>query len=259
LKKLTGTLIALLITSIVSAQKISYKSGVINVDGNDIAKVVKIKDKENLGFTSTFELYAMSGEKLIIAVIATDFVPDRNDNSGLYYRLTFLTTNQVGIFSLSKLWTEKSFVNLIGKSGIIKDDHLDAKMVNEMLALKSKNPEVSVEYHLVKRDRRFPISLKDGGLIDQGRVIIGNFKKVASQGNLDTYEFSLPEGLVVAKVSFVGGNAKQFLITTYKDKSTANYTIDIDKQYGAMIISSIDNHEESLIRVTKWLVKREYL
>jgi len=257
-KNLSLAFLVLLIATAVSAQKVDYKSGSLSVDGKEIAKVVRIKDKASFGLTGTYELFSLSGEKLIIATIATDFVPNRHDNSGAYYRFTFLTTNQVGIFSLSSFGPEKSFAKLIGENNIIVDDHLDAKMVTEMIALKGSNPEVNIEYHLVQRDRQFPIFVRDG-LVVQGNVTVGKLKNVSTQAELSTYEFSLPEGLVVAKVSFKGGNAKNFLITTYKDKLTMNYTINIDAGDGAVILTSGDMNETSLKRAAKWLIKNEYL
>lgn len=257
-KKISLSILMLLTTAALWAQKVDYKSGSLSVDGKEIAKVVKIKDKGNFGLTSTYELLSVSGEKLIIATIATDFVPNRNDNTGAYYRFTFLTTNQVGIFSLSSFGPEKSFAKLIGENNIIVDDKLDAKMVAEMIALKGNNPEVSVEYHLVQRDRDFPVFVRDG-LVVQGNVTVGKLKNVSTQAELSTYEFSIPDGLIVAKVSFKGGNAKDFLITTYKNKLTRNYRIDIDSQFGALIASSGDMNETSLKRAAKWLIKNDYL
>ena len=257
-KKISLLFLMLFIVTASWAQKVDYKSGLLSVDGKETAKVVKIKDKASFGLTGTYELYSLSGEKLIIATIATDYVPNRNDNSGAYYRFTFLTTNQVGIFSLSSFGPEKSFARLIGENNIMVDDHLDAKMVTEMIALKGSNPEVSVEYHLVQRNMDFPVFVRDG-LVVQGNVTVGKLKDVSTQAESSTYEFSLPEGLVVAKVNFKGGNAKDFLITTYKDKLTRNYTINIDSQFGAVILTSGDKNETSLKRAAKWLIKNGYL
>jgi hypothetical protein len=257
-KNVCLSFLMLLTATALRAQKVDYKSGSLSVDGKEIAKVVKIKDKASFGLTGTYELYSLSGEKLIIATIATDFVPNRKDNTGAYYRFTFLTTNQVGIFSLSSFGPEKSFAKLIGENKIIVDDHLDPKMVAEMIALKGNNPEVSVEYHLVQRDFSGPVFLKDA-LVVQGNTTVGKLKDVSTQPELSTYEFSIPDGLVVAKVSFKGGNAKDFLITTYKDKLTRNYTIDIDSQFKDVIVISGDKNEPSLKRAAKWLVKNGYL
>jgi hypothetical protein len=257
-KKIILIVVMLIAATSVWAQKVDYKSGSLSVDGKEIAKVAKVKDKGSFGLTSTYELFSLSGEKLIIATIAADFVPNKNDNSGAYYRFTFLTTNQIGIFSLSSFGPEKSFAKLIGENKIIVDDHIDAKMVAEMIALKGNNPEVTVEYHLVQRDRDFPVFVRDG-LVVQGNVTVGKLKNVSTQAELSTYEFSIPDGLIVAKVSFKGGNAKDFLITTYKNKLTRNYRIDIDSQFGALIASSGDMNETSLKRAAKWLIKNDYL
>jgi hypothetical protein len=58
------------------AQKVDYKSGVLNVDGKDIANITKIKDKGSFGLTSTYELSSIAGVKLIIVALATDYTPD---------------------------------------------------------------------------------------------------------------------------------------------------------------------------------------
>jgi len=79
MKKLVVLLMAVLAIGQASAQKIDYKNNVISVDGKDLAKVNRIK--KNFGLTSNFELYSLSGKKLITAEIATDFVAPDNDNS----------------------------------------------------------------------------------------------------------------------------------------------------------------------------------
>jgi hypothetical protein len=259
MKKILAILMALSGALPLVAQKVDYKSGLIQVDGKDLAKVVRIKNKENFGLTSTFELLSLSDEKLIIAVPATDFVPQWNDNTVSYFRFTFLTTNQLGIFSLGKLSGEKSFAKLIGESGIVADGKLDPAKVNEMIALKGKNPRTVTNYHLVSRNHTFPISLKDNHVVCQGITAIGKFADVSRTTDEDTYEFSLPEGLVVAKVSFRGGNnATKFIITTMKDGRTLPYTIDTDKKY-TTVLSSVDRNEPTLLRVAKWLTDGDYL
>ena len=261
MKKITGTILALCITGSLLAQKVDYKANVISVDGKDVAMVTKIKDKENFGLTSTYELNSLTGKKLVIATIATDFVPPRYDNSGYYYRLTFLTSGQVGIFTLSKLGPEKSFAKLIGESGIVVNDQLDESKVNEFIALKSKNPRVSVSYDLVHRNRMMPVFIKETQVY-QGDVIIGQFKDVSSSTAFDTYEFSLPTALTVAKVSFNGGNsAKNCTMTTYKDQQTQNVNLARNGTFGNTILRSegVDRNEEILKLIAKWLVEKDYL
>lgn len=257
-KALCTLIILLTLSTSLFAQSVSYKSGVLNVDGKDIAKVVKLKG----GFAqpANYELYSMSGEKLIIAAMATDFPPDPNNNSYFYYRFSFLTTSQVGLFTLSILSTEKSFAKLVGESGIIVDDKLNEAKVNEFIALKSKSPVVQAEYHLARRNMMFPVRIKDRTII-QGRDSIGRFKNISSGPEGDTYEFSLNEGLVIAKVSFVGGNnATKFIINTKKDNLTMVYTIPTDgtdKVYARS--ENIDQYEATVKRIAKWLVDHKYL
>src|SRR5215203_2180715 len=91
----------------IQAQKVEYKSGMIKVDGKDWAKMTV--EKKNFGLTKNFEVFSLSGQKIVIAAPATEFEQDKSDNSILYYRVTFLTASQVGIFKVQSLGQEKSF------------------------------------------------------------------------------------------------------------------------------------------------------
>jgi hypothetical protein len=258
LKRLFTIILLLLSTQLLTAQKISYKSGTLSVDGKDIATIQKIKDQGSFGITGTYELYAMSGTKLIIGTIATDYVPDQTDNGSYYYRLTFLTTNQVAIFSLSKFGPEKSFAKLIGESGIIVNDHLDPQKVIEFMALKGKTPATVVTYSTVNRDLFPDVVLNSDGTIKQGFTIIGAFKDVSQGDGVDKYEFSIPSGLVIATVSFRGGiGASQFLISTIKDNRAQTIAIPVGRE--KTIASSVDRNQSTLIRLANWLVKNQYL
>jgi len=241
------------------AQKVDYKDGLIKADGKDIAKVVKIKDKENFGLTSTYELYSLSGEKLIIATLSTEFKEARDDNSSYYYRFTFLTANQVGIFALSKLSTEKSFAKLIGQSGIVVNDSIDSRQLTEFIARRGSNPKIAKEYRLVNRNRMFGVLVKQDNQITQGNVLIGLYKDISNGPDVDTYQFSLPDGLILARVSFRGGNnAENFSVTTEKDELTQMVKIPTDGKYGK-ILSSIDRNVMALERIAKWLADHNYL
>jgi hypothetical protein len=259
-KTLTTLSFLTVISSQLLAQKVEYKNNIITTDGKDVAKVLKIKDKESFGLTSTFELYSLSGTKLAIATIATDFAEARDDNSSFYYRFSFLPTKQVGIFTLGKLGAEKSFARLIGEGGIVVNDELSEEKINELIARKGRNPIASVEYNLVKRNTMFPISIKQGQIY-QGNVLIGDFKDISSKRDFDTYEFSLPSGLVVAKVSFTGGNnAKNCSISTSKDRTTRNESI-ADAHTTKMVVLSPgeDRNFVVLKRIAGWLVNNKYL
>ena len=259
MKKLLAIFISLYICSSAFSQKVDYKSNVISIDGKNIATVTKIKNKENFGLTSSFELNSLAGKKLIIATIATDFEPPRNDNSGLYYRFTFLTSGQVGIFGLSTLGPEKSFAKLIGESGIVVNDELDNAKVNEMIAVKGKNPRVKVVYNLVERNRMMNVRVKYSQVL-QAEVVVGQFKDVSKGGGYDAYEFSLPSGLIVAKVSFTGGNsAKNCTITTFKDEQTQQ--VRLSGAYGELMVRSegVDRNTNALEEISRWLVNNSYL
>lgn len=244
-----------------SAQKVDYKSGIISVDGKDIAKVVKIKDKESFGLTSTFELQSLTGDKLVIAVVATDFMPDDNNTGDMYYQFTFLTTGQTGIFSLGKLSAEKNFVKLVGEGGIVVDGKLDMARVNELLAKKGKNPKVAIVYDLVQRSRMTIVLIKDQTKeIEQGNKIIGTFEHESSIAGTDTYRFKLPTGLVVATAKFTGGNsATNFVVSTNRDAQTQR--IPMRTGYGKMDAMSegVEPNRFALEFIARWLASNNYL
>ncbi|MES2107854.1 MAG: hypothetical protein V4577_03845 [Bacteroidota bacterium] len=257
MKHLKFLVIALLAFGVASAQKIEYKNNIINVDGKDIAKVNRIK--QNFGLTSNFDVYSLPGKKLIIATLATEFVPPNGDNSFFYYRLTFLTANQVGIFAVSRLGAEKSFAKLIGGAGIIENDDLVAEKVTEFIAYKSMNPQVAADYSTVRRSYIYPIVLKDDKSITQEDKLIGRFKDVSTSTDLDSYEFSLPNGLTVVKVSFTGGNnAQNFEVYTVKDKNRR--IVPIPTKDKVMLASEgPDRNYIALGRLLKWLVSKDYI
>jgi hypothetical protein len=145
-------------------------------------------------------------------------VPPSGDNSFYYYRFTFLTANQVAIFPISRLGSEKSFAKLIGAANIITDDDLNTAKVTEFIAYKSMNPTVAADYIVVQRSHIYPIVLKEDQIIEQERKLIGWFKDLGSVTDVDSYQFSLPNGLTVVKASFTGGNnAQNFEVYTVKD------------------------------------------
>ena len=239
-----------------SAQKVDYKNNVIAVDGNKIGKVEV--QKQNFGLTKNFNLYSMDGEKLVIAVLSTEFEGDKNDNTSMYYRFTFLPTNQVGIFKLSTLGMEKGFVNLIGKGGIINGNNLNADKITELIATKGVSPRTSVNYRLVSRNKSWPIELKETKSIEQGGETIGFFTSIGNMNGQDSYEFFVPDGIMVAKVSFAGGNnAQNFELFTASDK--VRKVISIPQKDKVNSISSVDPNALTLKRITAWLVQNNYL
>lgn len=258
-KAVTILIGCLLVWQGLMAQKVAVKDGTIQVDGKELAKIVKIKDKENFGLTSTYEVYALNGEKLIIAAIATDFAENSNNNGSYYYRLSFLTNQQQAIFRLSKLGPEKSLASLIGQSGIIVNNQIDPKMFTEFLAKKSVNPPIAMEYKLVERNHLGTPYIK-GKQIYQGLTLIGEFKDISTRPEYDTYEFSTAMGLVVARVNFTGGiNAQNFVVTTYKDKVTTQINIPTQGKYSISQQPGVDRNEMALIRIADWLAKNWYL
>lgn len=249
-----------LLSTLAFAQKSEYVDGVLSIDGKEVAKITKIKDSENMGLTSTFEVSSMSGEKLIIAAYAGEFEQDPNNNMDHFYRLTFLTANQIGIFSLSKLGTEKSFAKLLGKSMIFTDTGVDEKKVQEFIAKKGKAPKIAMDYTLVGRNKSWPINLKEDKTIEQESKVIGSFKDISvkSTGN-DTYEFKLPSGVTIAKATFTGGNnAQNCEMHTMKDNLKRTVPI-ASKETVKFSASAIDRNQLVLERIVKWLVANQYL
>ena len=240
-----------------NAQDVDYKKGMIQVNGSDYAKLEVTK--QNFGLTKAFDVYSLTGEKIIIAVPATEFEADKNDNSFLYYRLTFMTASQVGIFKINALGQEKSFAKLIGQSGILIGNKVDENKVREFIASKGVTPRVAVNYTPVYRDRMWPIDVKADHTIEQNSKIIGSFKSTGSADGQDYYEFALPSGVVVAKVSFTGcNNAQNMELFTAKDNFKRTVPIpQKDKILAADV--SIDKCYFTIRRIVKWLVDNQYL
>ena len=247
----------LIISISVSAQDVDYKKGMIQVDGKDYARLEVTK--QNFGLTKSFEVFSLSGEKLIIAAPATEFEQDKTDNSYLVYRLTFLTSSQVGLFKVSSLGQEKSFAKLIGTSGSIVNNKTDDSKVREFIALKGITPKIAVNYTLVARNKAWPITIKADKNIEQNDKIIGNFIPTGSSNGLDMYEFALPTGVVVAKVSFTGGNNAQNM-ELFTARDNFKRTVPIPQQDKILAAdASIDKNQFTLKRIVKWLVENQYL
>lgn len=245
------------INVVLYAQKVEYKNNIIAVDGNKIGKVEV--QKQNFGLTKNFNLYSMGGEKLVIAVLSTEFEGDKNDNTTMFYRFTFLPTNQVGIFKLSTLGMEKGFVNLIGKGGIVDGNTLNEGKVTELIASKGVSPRTAVNYTLVSRNKSWPIELKQDKSIEQGVEKIGFFTSTGNVGGQDSYEFFIPNGVLIAKVSFAGGNnAQNFELFSAKDN--VRRVVAIPQKDNVKFSSSVvDPNSLTLKRITAWLVQNGYL
>jgi hypothetical protein len=250
-------LITLALSANLYAQDVEYKKGMIVVDGNEYAKV-EVK-KQNFGLTKSFEVFNLAGQKIIIAAVATEFESDKNDNSYLFYRLTFLTAGQVGIFKIPSLSQEKGFAKLIGNSGILVRDTVNAAKLMEFIASKSATPSIAVDYTMVDRNRAWPVSLTKDRQVEQFGKIIGTFEPKGSSGEMDYYDFKLPSGVTVAKVSFTGGNnAQNMELFTAKDNYKRAVPIP-QKEKIIIADGSIDKNQFTLKRVAKWLVDNQYL
>ncbi len=257
MRKLTTLLSLCFFATVTLAQDVEYKKGMIQVDGKDYAKVEVTK--QNFGLTKLFDVFSISGEKIIIAAPATEFEADKNDNSYLFYRFTFLTANQVGIFKVSSLSQEKSFAKLVGGSGILVNDKVDESKVKQFIATHGASPRIAVDYTLVSRNKAWPVSLKEDKTIEQNSKIIGSFKPTGSGNGLDYYEFTLPSGVIIAKVSFAGGNNAQNM-ELFTAKDNLKRTVPIPQQEKILIAdASIDKNQFTIKRIAKWLVDNQYL
>lgn len=244
-------------TVYVIAQDVEYKKGAIYVDGNEYAKVEV--EKQNFGLTKNFQLFSLTGEKLVIAVVATEFQQDKSDNSYLFYRFTFLKSGQIGIFKIAALGQEKSFAKLIGSSGIIVKNTTDDKKVMEFIASRGATPSIAIDYTTVARNKAWPIELKEDKTIQQDAKQIGSFKHMGTGNGLDSYEYKLPSGILVARLSFAGGNnAQNFEVFTPKDNLKRVVNIP-QKETIKFSASVVDANYFTLKRVTKWLVDNNYL
>jgi hypothetical protein len=257
MKKQLLAMIVCLVSLFVSAQEVEYKKGIISVDGKEYARV-EVK-KENFGLTKSFEVFSTAGKKLIIAAVATEFEQDKTDNSYLFYRLTFLVSNQVGIFKVSSLSQEKSFAKLIGNSGIIQGDSTLDNKVKELIASKGASPRIATDYTMVSRDRAWPLDIKEDRTITQNSKVIGSFKPLGSYNEMDSYEFLLPSTVIIAKVTFTGGNnAQNVEIYTIKDSQKRVVSVATgDKIIAAS--AGVDKNWITLKKIVKWLVDNQYL
>ena len=257
MKRLVILLMAVFTIGPAVAQKIDYKNNVISVDGKDIAKVVRIK--QNFGLTSNFELYSLLGKKLITAEVATDFVPPNDDNTFFYYRFTFLTAGQEAIFQINKLGAEKSFVKLMGGSNIFANDDVDPALLKDFVARKSVNPPVAPDYTRVTRTYIAPIILNEDQTISQDKQLIGRFKDISSDSNVDSYQISLPNGVEVAIINFTGkNNAQNFDVYTpidNKHRAVPLHTAD----HVIAASTPADRNQIALGRILNWLVENGYL
>jgi hypothetical protein len=101
--------------------------------------------------------------------------------------------------------------------------------------------------------------LKEHKTFEQNAAIIGSFKHISSANEMDYYEYYLPSGIMIAKVSFTGGNnAQNREIFTAKDNLKRAVPIpQKDKILAAS--EGIDKYQFSVQRIAKWLVDNQYL
>lgn len=261
MKKVIFSWLFAMLCSFSFGQKVEYKDGIIQVDGAPLAKVLKTKNEAALGLVSNFEIQNMEGKTLVIAVVADDYPEAANDNMSYYFKFSFVGLDKTGFFKVGKLNAEKSIVKLIGGAGIIKNAALDPEATFTFIAKQGKTPPAKTnDYVLVNRNKSWPIELKEGKVIEQDGKQIGMWVDVTPSGNnVDMYEFALPSGLKIAKVSFIGGNnAQSAEVLTLKDNRKHNAPIPTSDNL-KVLMSSIDRNQKALERIVKWMVQNQYL
>lgn len=243
--------------SILNAQSFEYKNNILKIDGKEVAKIVTTKNY--MGFANDFEVFDMNDTKIIQASYAADYEEDPYNNMDFYYTINFITTSQTGIFYLSKLSTEKSLANLLGKNKIFVDGEVNATNITSLIDKKGLNPKKIIDYSVVNRNTSWPIEIKSGGTVEQDGKTIGSFKDVSIDKSTDIYEFYLPKNILVAKIWFTNGNNSQECdLHTSKDnlkRKIATATNDKTEIY----ITSGDRNELMIKRVLKWLIANGYM
>jgi len=95
--------------------------------------------------------------------------------------------------------------------------------------------------------------------IEQNSKIIGSFNPTGSNNQQDYYDFKLPSGVIVAKVSFAGGNNAQNM-EAFTSKDNLKRVVPMPQSDKILAAdASIDKNLLMLKRVTKWLVDNQYL
>lgn len=256
MKKLVVTLIIVGINSLI-AQGFEYKKGILIIAGEEVAKISVTK--EYIGFANTFEVFNMQDEKIIHAAYAADYEEDPDNNMDFYYLIDFISTKQQGIFYLSKLSTEKSLANLLGKNGVFENGELNESKINALIDSKGLNPKKIINYTTVNRNTSWPIELKAGGIIEQDGKVIGQFKDISKANNIDVYDFYLPTQVLIAKVQFTNGNNSQDCeMQTFKDNLKRKVQVPSSETVDVLITSG-DRNEVVLKRIIKWMVANGYL
>ncbi len=252
-------LFSLLVGNIAFSQDVTYKKGKILVDGQEYMKL-DVK-KMNFGLTKNFEVFTLDEIKIATAEVnATKYEADKDDNSFLYYDVVFLPSQLKAVFKVASLGQEKSFAQLIGSSGILVNNKPDESKIKAFISNSAAKPKLFVDYSPVGRNRAWPIEIKADRQITQDAKPIGYFVPGANgAAGRDNYQFFLPTGVLLADISFVGGNnAQEFDMYTYKDKFRRKIAVpEKDKILAAD--QSIDKNYFALKRIVKWLVDNQIL
>ncbi|MBK8953422.1 MAG: hypothetical protein IPM85_15335 [Chitinophagaceae bacterium] len=175
------------------------------------------------------------------------------------YAKVEVTKQNFGLTKLFDVFSLSGESKLVGGSGILVNDKVDENKVKQFIAAKGASPSIAVDYTLVARNKAWPISLQVDKTIEQNSKIIGSFKPAGSGNGLDHYEFTLPSGVMIAKVSFTGGNNAQNM-ELFTAKDNLKRTVPIPQQEKIIIAdASIDKNQFTIKRIAKWLVDNQYL
>lgn len=257
MKTIFSSLLLLSLSIQLLAQKVDVKDDKLTIDGTPVAQFKA--EKGNFGLTKNFEISSLAGKKLIIAVPATEFEQDQNDNSYLYYRLTFLTSNQVGIFNVSALGQQKNFIKLIGTSGIFEGDSTSDSKVMEFIAKKSSSPKAAVDYTQVPRNRIYPVQTTEDKTFTQKDKVIGRWESKGEVNGVSYYDIYLPSGVLIAKVSFTGGNDAQN-VDVYTAKDNYKRIVPFPKEGKTIAASaSVEKYWMTMRRIGRWLAEKNYM
>lgn len=279
MKFITTLLLLCATATLLTAQKIKIKKGVVSVDKVAMYKVESDRSPltQDIG-AKDHKFYNLDGD-LLVEAIWSDQVDVSQGQYG--YKLLFPERDmmRVGV-GVTPFSARKSLAKLLIKNGILTEGKTDiaaavayaerygrpvltnAEAKERRTAQLAAGLDEEVDaidkpgYTLVERDKSLDVSAEKDGEFRQGFTPIGRYKLVAREGTKASYTIDLLDGTAVATVQFEGGNAAlEATIITHRDD--ASHEIDptqMSKQgFGA------GRDVITLKRVAVWLVDNGYL
>ncbi|MDX1906974.1 MAG: hypothetical protein SF053_08045 [Bacteroidia bacterium] len=239
------------------AQKVEYRDGLVSVDKQPVAKIVSTKNPDMMGLVKNFAATNLAGDTLFTAVYSSLIPEDPDDNTVYYFEFRFRGYDTPGFLPVSKLGGEKTLANHIGNFGLVKDQQLDLNAVRALIQKKGKTPPYRLNYTMVTRNRQFPVEIREPGKISQAGTLIGLFADLGTQSGVDTYNFQIPAGTLIATATFSGGNqARVVTVKTYRDNIT--HTVAASGE-SVTLIAGVDRNVLILKQIAQWLVTQNYL